>query len=179
METKKTTNKAVVTKATKTTKSTKSQEEKTMKTTAVANKAQETKAVEKKAPEKNEEKKDTFVSIEEVTKIYGELGIRCKNPNAKGSYRIMGGGSSLNVKPKKGYYIYSNNDDLALIQASGLKNEDLVVEKGTNAQDKQRPNTIICTALETLRAVLAVYATNPNNMVVAQKKEEETAVAKA
>ena len=168
MATKKVATNAVATKAV----ATKSQEEKTMKEKTMK---ENTTAVVAKEEVKNAEKKNDFISIEEVTKIYAELGIKCKNPDAKGSYRIMGGGSSLNVKPKKGYYIYSNNDDLALVQAAGLKNEDLVVEPGTNAQDKQRPNTIICTALETLKALLAVYAKNPANVLA--KEETKPAVA--
>ena len=170
IETKETKNAAVVA-TKKTTPVVKAEEKKTEATKTVKTEAKKT---EKKAVE-NAEKKNDFISIEEVTKIYAELGIKCKNPDAKGSYRIMGGGSSLNVKPKKGYYIYSNNDDLALVQAAGLKNEDLVVEPGTNAQDKQRPNTIICTALETLKALLAVYAKNPANVLA--KEETKPAVA--
>ena len=125
----------------------------------------ETAAVEEKPA--NETKKDSFISIAEVTAMYAELGIKCKNPQATGAYRIMGSGSSLNVKPKKGYYIYSSDSDLELIKAAGLENKDLIVEVGTNAQDKKRPNTIICTALETLRALLAIYATNPENAIQA------------
>ena len=56
-----------------------------------------------------------------------------------------------------------------------MKNEDLVIEGRTNAQDKQRPNTIICTALETLKVLLAVYAKNPENVLA--KEETKPAVA--
>lgn len=128
-----------------------------------------------KKPVENAEKKNEFISIEDVTKMYAELGIKCKNPTAKGLYRIMGSGSSLNVKPKKGYYIYTSEDDMKLVQAAGLKNADLVIEGKTNAQDKQRPNTIICTAVETLKALLAVYAKNPANVLATE--ETKPAVA--
>ena len=87
----------------------------------------------------------------------------------------MGSGSSLNVKPKKGYYIYTSDSDMELVKSAGLKNEDLVIEGRTNAQDKQRPNTIVCTALETLKALLAVYAKNPANVLA--KEETKPAVA--
>lgn len=143
-----------------------------MATKKTTNKAVETKAIETKKVAKNEEKKNVCISIQEVTEMYAAAGIQCKNPNAKGNYRIMKGGSSLNIKPTKGYYIYSTADDFEMISQSKLTNKDLVVEKGTNAQDSTRPNTIICTTVETLKDVLAVYAKNPSNQVVA-----ETAVA--
>lgn len=113
----------------------------------------------------NAAKKDAFLTIEEITKLYQEFGIKCANPQAKGNYRIMGSKSSLNVKPKKGYYIYTADSDYEAITKAGLKCEDLVVEQGTNSQDKARPNTVICTTLATLKAVLAVYAKNPLNKV--------------
>ena len=87
----------------------------------------------------------------------------------------MGSGSSLNIKPTKGYYIYTSDSDMELVKSAGLKNEDLVIEGRTNAQDKQRPNTIVCTALETLKALLAVYAKNPANVLA--KEETKPAVA--
>lgn len=120
------------------------------------------------APKKavdNAAKKDAFLSIEEITKLYQELGIKCANPEAKGNYRIMGSKSSLNVKPKKGYYIYTADSDYEALTKAGLKFEDLTIEQGTNSQDKARPNTVICTTLATLKAVLAVYAKNPMNKV--------------
>lgn len=170
IETKETKNAAVVANK-ETTPVVKAEAKKTEATKTVKTEAKKT---EKKAVE-NADKKNDFISIEEVTKIYAELGIKCKNPTAKGSYRIMGSGSSLNVKPTKGYYIYTSDADMELVQSAGLKNEDLVIEGRTNAQDKQRPNTIICTALETLKALLAVYAKNPANVLA--KEETKPAVA--
>lgn len=122
------------------------------------------------APKKavdNAAKKDAFLSIEEIVKLYQEAGIKCANPEVKGNYRIMGSkkGSSLNLKPTKGYYIYSTEEDYKAIKDAGLKFEDLVVEEGTNSQDKSRPHTVICKQLATLKAVLAVYAKNPMNKV--------------
>lgn len=153
------------------TKETKSKETKVM-----AKKNQEVKEVATKEVEKKvvkNENKLNLISIDEVTAMYGEAGIQCKNPNAKGAYRIMKGGSSLNIKPTKGYYIYSTDDDYAQIVSSGLKTEDLVCEEGTNAQDKTRPHTIICTKLDTLKSLIALYAMNPLNKVAT----ETTAVA--
>lgn len=156
-----TTKKATVNKGTKVSK-----EETVMKKNEVAVKeVKEVKKVDTKKAVDNSAKKDAFLSIEEITKLYQELGIKCANPQAKGNYRIMGSKSSLNVKPKKGYYIYTADSDYEAITKAGLKFEDLVVEQGTNSQDKARPNTVICTTLATLKAVLAVYAKNPMNKV--------------
>lgn len=123
----------------------------------IAKEVEATKAV------KNEEKKDRVITIQEATKLYETAGIKCKNPQAKGNYRIMGSGSSLNIKPKSGYYIYSSDEDLEFVQKAKIKAGDLVIEKGTNAQDKLRPNTVICTAVETLKSLLTAYALNPKN----------------
>lgn len=139
-----------------------------MATKKTTNKAVETKAIETKKVAKNEEKKNVCISIEEVSAMYDEAGIQCKNPNAKGNYRIMKGGSSLNIKPTKGYYIYSTDDDYEMISQSKLSNKDLVVEKGTNSTDSKRPNTIICTTVDTLKDVLAVFAKNPLNQIVTE-----------
>lgn len=123
---------------------------------------------EKKAVD-NKDKKPQFLNIQEVTKLYSEYGIKCLNENAKGNYRIMGGakGSSLHVKPTKGYYIYSTNADFELIKNAGLKCEDLIVEEGTNSSDRVRPNTIICKTVNTLKSLLQIYATNPFNKLQA------------
>ena len=156
-----TTKKATVNQGTKVSK-----EETVMKKNEVAVAGtKEVKKVDTKKAVDNSAKKDAFLSIEEITKLYQELGIKCANPQAKGNYRIMGSKSSLNVKPKKGYYIYTADSDYEAITKAGLKFEDLVVEQGTNSQDKARPNTVICTTLATLKAVLAVYAKNPMNKV--------------
>ena len=117
----------------------------------------------------NKDKKPQFLNIQEVTKLYSEYGIKCLNENAKGNYRIMGGakGSSLHVKPTKGYYIYSTNADFELIKNAELTCEDLIVEEGTNSSDRVRPNTIICKTVDTLKSLLQVYATNPFNKLQA------------
>lgn len=112
----------------------------------------------------NTDKVNTVVTIQEVTDMYTKAGIKCANPTAKGNYRIMGSKSSLNIVPKKGEYrIYSTDTDYDAVVAAGLKFTDLTVEKGTNSQDKARPNTIICKTVDTLKALLGVYATNPLN----------------
>lgn len=167
----KSTNKKVNTKANNT------KEEKTMKK-STNKKAKEVKEVvttevtaveEVKTEEvKNEVKQNTVLTIEEVTALYQEAGIKCYNPTAKGNYRIMGfkGGSSLNIIPKKGEYrIYSTADDFKVINEAGLKFDDLTIEEGTNSRDKVRPNTVVCKGVETLKALLAVYATNAVNKI--------------
>ena len=134
---------------------------------------QETASVQEVTTEKkavdNKDKKPQFLNIQEVTKLYLEYGIKCLNENAKGNYRIMGGakGSSLHVKPTKGYYIYSTNADFELIKNAELKCEDLIVEEGTNSSDRVRPNTIICKTVDTLKSLLQIYATNPFNKLQA------------
>ena len=134
---------------------------------------QETAPVQEVTTEKkvvdNKDKKPQFLNIQEVTKLYSEYGIKCLNENAKGNYRIMGGakGSSLHVKPTKGYYIYSTNADFELIKNAELKCEDLIVEEGTNSSDRVRPNTIICKTVDTLKSLLQIYATNPFNKLPA------------
>lgn len=134
---------------------------------------QETAPVQEVTTEKktvdNKDKKPQFLNIQEVTKLYSEYGIKCLNENAKGNYRIMGGakGSSLHVKPTKGYYIYSTNADFELIKNAELKCEDLIVEEGTNSSDRVRPNTIICKTVDTLKSLLQIYATNPFNKLQA------------
>jgi len=154
-------NKKVNTKTTAN-KATANKEEKVMKETKKSTKKAETVKVE------NTEKKNTMLKIEEVTALYQEAGIKVFNPEAKGNYRIMGykGGSSLNIVPKKGEYrIYSTEDDFTAIQNAELKFDDLVVEAGTNSNDKARPNTVVCKTVETLKALLAVYATNKANQI--------------
>lgn len=135
----------------------------------------------KETPVTNDKKVNSFISIEEVTNLYRELGIKCSNPSAKGNYRIMGGGSSLNVKPKKGYFIYTSDDDFANLSGMDLEKSygDLVLEEGTNAQDHKRPNTVICTELDTLKAILFYYTLNPKNKVVVSTEEATTEVAVA
>lgn len=134
---------------------------------------QETAPVQEVTTEKktvdNKDKKPQFLNIQEVTKLYSEYGIKCLNENAKGNYRIMGGakGSSLHVKPTKGYYIYSTNADFELIKNAELTCEDLIVEEGTNSSDRVRPNTIICKTVDTLKSLLQIYATNPFNKLQA------------
>jgi hypothetical protein len=133
-------------------------------------KVEETK-VEKKSTEKkveNKKKENTTVSISEVEKLYTEAGIKVYNPNIKGNYRIMGHkkGSSLNLRADK-YIIYSTNEDFTALESVKGKYSDLTLTKGGNAQDDSRPNVVEVTALETLKAILKVYATNPLNKVPA------------
>jgi hypothetical protein len=146
--------------------------EKTTKTAATKTTATKaTKKTETKpATVKNTEKKNTTISIEEVEKLYTAAGIRIANPGVKGNYRIMGSkkGSSLNLQKTK-YIIFSTDDDYAAVEAVKGKYQDLVLEKGGNSQDKSRPNRVEFTAVETLKALLAVYAKNPLNKVVAAK----------
>lgn len=118
----------------------------------------------------NKAKVNQTVSIDEVMKMYKECGIKCYNPDAVGKYRIMGSkkGSSLNLQKNK-YIIYSTDVDFEEVQKVEKKYKDLVLVKGGNSQDKSRPNKVEITALETLKAVLALYAKNPLNKVATAK----------
>ena len=118
----------------------------------------------------NKAKVNQTVSIDEVMKMYKECGIKCYNPDAVGKYRIMGSkkGSSLNLQKNK-YIIYSTDVDFEEVKKVEKKYKDLVLVKGGNSQDKSRPNKVEITALETLKAVLALYAKNPLNKVATAK----------
>lgn len=131
------------------------------------NKKVETKKTETKATKKvteNKEKVNTTVDISEITKMLVDAGINIVNPNAKGNYRIMGTkkGSSLNLQKHK-YIIFSTDVDYAAVEAVKDKYQDLVLVKGGNSQDKNRPNKVEFTAIETLKAILKLYAANPVN----------------
>lgn len=130
----------------------------------------ETKKVEtKKVAEKkveNKKKENTTVSIAEIEKLYTEAGIKVYNPNIKGNYRIMGHkkGSSLNLRADK-YIIFSTDTDFEALTSLKSKYSDLTLAKGGNAQDGSRPNVVEVTTLDTLKAILKVYATNPLNKI--------------
>lgn len=116
----------------------------------------------------NANKANKMLNIQEITELYAQVGIKCYNPTAKGNYRIMGfkGGSSLNIVPKRGEYrIYSTDTDYDIVNQAGLKFDDLVIEKGTNSVDKARQNTIVCKTVDTLKALLGIYATNTANKI--------------
>ena len=149
-----------------TTKTTK--ETKKVATKATTAKKSTTKKVDNKKV--NKAKVNQTVSIDEVMKMYKECGIKCYNPDAVGKYRIMGSkkGSSLNLQKNK-YIIYSTDVDFEEVQKVEKKYKDLVLVKGGNSQDKSRPNKVEITALETLKAVLALYAKNPLNKVATAK----------
>lgn len=151
---------------------------KTTNTKATANKATKkvdtkAKAVKtetKKVDAKNTEKKNQTITIQEVVAMYADAGIKCYNPECKGNYRIMGSkkGSSLNLQ-KTRYIIYSTDTDYEAVEVVKDKYKDLVLVKGGNAQDHSRPNKVEFSAVDTLKALLKIYATNPENQVVATK----------
>lgn len=122
----------------------------------------------KKEEVANTEKKEVIMNIQEVTKLYADMGIKCYNPTIKSAYRIMGPtkkGSSLNIN-KQAYSIFSTDLDYENVVAAGIKADDLVLEKGTN-NDKCRTNLVRCSTSETLKKVLQVYLLNPVNKIEA------------
>lgn len=148
---------------------TKTNTKETKKVATKATTAKNTKKVDNKKVD-NKAKVNQTVSIDEIVKMYKECGIKCYNPDAVGKYRIMGSkkGSSLNLQKNK-YIIYSTDVDFEEVQKVEKKYKDLVLVKGGNSQDKSRPNKVEFTALETLKAVLALYAKNPLNKVATAK----------
>jgi hypothetical protein len=155
-------NKTVETKETKKTVAKKpatTKKEKVMK-----EKKTETKKVAPKENKTKENKKVT-VTMTEVMEMLNEAGIKVYNPQAKGNYRIFGSkkGSSLNLQKAK-YIIFSTDTDYEAVEGVKDKYSDLVLGKGANSQDKSRPNSVEFTELNTLKAVLKLYAKNPLNV---------------
>lgn len=139
-------------------------------TKAQATKVKEVKKVEKETAKTNATKLN-LVSIQEINELYKEAGITPYNPEGKGAYRIMGrkSGSSLNIKPTKGYYIYSTDTDFAALKEAKI--EGVTLEEGTNSTDKVRPNTVIITAIDALKAALKVYANNYKVVATAEAEK--------
>lgn len=133
-------------------------------------KTPDTKKSETKKVNKEKENKPVTITMDEVMKMYQDAGIKCYNPDAKGNYRIMGSkkGSSLNLQKHK-YIIFSTEDDFAAIEPVKDKYKDLVLTKGGNSQDKSRPNIVEFSVVDTLKAILAIYAKNPLNKAVPAK----------
>lgn len=143
--------------ATKNTKATANKEDKSMskkvatkkvETTAVAK--TETKKVETK-PVKNEAKIN--ITMDEIEKMFTEAGITFKTNNC--NYRIIQGGSSLNVH-KKDFVFYVTDADFETL--SKVKAADIEAKEKGNAQDKSRPNYIRFTTVDTLKMIIQALA---------------------
>lgn len=112
----------------------------------------EVKAIEtKKTETKNVNKVN--ITMDEVEKMFTEAGIGFKHNNC--NYRIITGGSSLNVH-KREFAFYMTNADFDRVKS--LKATDIQCTENGNSQDKARPNTVIFNTVETLKMVLKAIA---------------------
>lgn len=142
----------------------------TTKKTEITNKTAETKKVETKKSvaktaaktevkaietKKVETKNVTKVNItmDEVEKMFTEAGIGFKHNNC--NYRIITGGSSLNVHTHR-FAFYMTDADFDKVKS--LKAADIECVKDGNKQAHIRPNSVFFTTVETLKMVIGAIA---------------------
>lgn len=143
---------ANTTKKTSNTKTVATKKVETKKSVAKTAAKTEVKAIEtKKTETKNVNKVN--ITMDEVEKMFTEAGIGFKHNNC--NYRIITGGSSLNVH-KKEFAFYMTNADFDKVKS--LKATDIQCTENGNSQDKARPNTVIFNTVETLKMVLKAIA---------------------
>ena len=143
---------ANTTKKTSNTKTVATKKVETKKSVAKTAEKTEVKAIEtKKAETKNVNKVN--ITMDEVEKMFTEAGIGFKHNNC--NYRIITGGSSLNVH-KREFAFYMTNADFDKVKS--LKATDIQCTENGNSQDKARPNTVIFNTVETLKMVLKAIA---------------------
>ena len=115
-------------------------------------KAIETKKVETKPVEKVNATKIN-ITMDEIEKMFTEAGITFKHNNC--NYRIIQGGSSLNVHSRK-FAFYMTDADFEKVK--GLKANDIECKERDNAKDKDRPNSVFFTTVDTLKMVIGAIA---------------------
>ena len=143
---------ANTTKKTATTKTVETKKVETKKSVAKTAAKTEVKAIEtKKVETKNVNKVN--ITMDEVEKMFTEAGIGFKHNNC--NYRIITGGSSLNVH-KKEFAFYMTDADFEKVKT--LKATDIKCTEGGNKQDKARPNSVFFTTVETLKMVIGAIA---------------------
>jgi len=143
---------ANTTKKTATTKTVETKKVETKKSVAKTAAKTEVKAIEtKKVETKNVNKVN--ITMDEVEKMFTEAGIGFKHNNC--NYRIITGGSSLNVH-KKEFAFYMTDADFDKVKT--LKATDIKCTEGGNKQDKARPNSVFFTTVETLKMVIGAIA---------------------
>lgn len=143
---------ANTTKKTATTKTVETKKVETKKSVAKTAAKTEVKAIEtKKTETKNVNKVN--ITMDEVEKMFTEAGIGFKHNNC--NYRIITGGSSLNVH-KKEFAFYMTDADFEKVKT--LKATDIKCTEGGNKQDKARPNSVFFTTVETLKMVIGALA---------------------
>lgn len=143
---------ANTTKKTANTKTAETKKVETKKSVAKTAAKTEVKAIEtKKTETKNVNKVN--ITMDEVEKMLTEAGIGFKHNNC--NYRIITGGSSLNVH-KKEFAFYMTDADFEKVKS--LKATDIKCTEGGNKQDKARPNSVFFTTVETLKMVIGAIA---------------------
>ena len=143
---------ANTTKKTAITKTAETKKVETKKSVAKTAAKTEVKAIEtKKVETKNVNKVN--ITMDEVEKMFTEAGIGFKHNNC--NYRIITGGSSLNVH-KKEFAFYMTDADFEKVKT--LKATDIKCTEGGNKQDKARPNSVFFTTVETLKMVIGAIA---------------------
>ena len=143
---------ANTTKKTATTKTAETKKVETKKSVVKPVAKTEVKAIEtKKTETKNVNKVN--ITMDEVEKMLTEAGIGFKHNNC--NYRIITGGSSLNVH-KKEFAFYMTDADFEKVKS--LKATDIKCTEGGNKQDKARPNSVFFTTVETLKMVIGAIA---------------------
>ena len=143
---------ANTTKKTATTKTVATKKVETKKSVAKTAAKTEVKAIEtKKTETKNVNKVN--ITMDEVEKMFTEAGIGFKHNNC--NYRIITGGSSLNVHSRK-FAFYMTDADFEKVKS--LKAADIQCTEGGNKQDKDRPNSVFFTTVDTLKMVIGAIA---------------------
>lgn len=146
--------------------------------TAKATKATKTTKGGKKVTKKaNVEKENKVLTIQDVDALYKELkigyghkgnkgGVMPEGWTCKGAYRIMLGGSSVNVN-KKEVAIYSTVLDATAIDCEGFEGVTIAED---NTQDSKRPFSVrFKPDVKLLKKVLKIYAMDPENKVKVAK----------
>lgn len=121
---------------------------------------QEVTTVQEVTAPATEVKENKTFTMSDVDAMYQELGIKYGHKGdrlPKGNYRIMKGGSSLNLT-KKGIAIYSTESDAKVVEEAHI---DGVTVANDNTSDTTRPWSVKFTDFTLVRQVLALYV--PSN----------------
>ena len=106
----------------------------------------------------NTTKSTKLYSFDDCMQLFKTYNIGSANDTQK--YRIMHGGSSLNVS-KKSFKIFSTQIDFDNVVNAKLENVDTLPH--FNDCDKKRPHLVECNDNVTLEKLLQVYAKNTLN----------------
>ena len=105
---------------------------------------------------------EKMLTIDEIVDMYHNHGIGTySSVNNSTKYRIMRGGSSLNIK-SHGYVIYTTSVDYDNLKKCKFDSDVTMIENG-NSSDRKRCNVVSCTTKKSLDELLKVYAKNALN----------------